>query len=135
MYLTPISGDGGASRAQPITRYEPAADAAPTSVDAMAADWQVVLDLRALIKRSPRSVMTLLDRRTQVDSTVNTLVFLAVREAAAAQPQDAELAYAAAWAAAFAGRTYEARQALRRCLELDADHAEALSLLMQLGEA
>lgn len=98
--------------------------------NAAAADWQIVLHLKALFAQRPE-LITALSREPdggQSDSCARALLAAAC-EALATRPDSAELHCHTARLAMHTGGMQQAETLLRRALELDPSHADAVRLL------
>ncbi len=126
-YAAPGASGGvpGASRLSPAER----------EADAAAADWQIILHLRALFQRDPRLIDALLkDLGAGGPPGFITTVLVAAREALAERPESDALHYYAARAALADGRPGEARTLLQRAVELDPGYTAALALLARIED-
>jgi hypothetical protein len=102
------------------------------AIDKSAADWQIILHLRALAERDPQCVAGLFEGIESQSPDYVALIYAAVCEALAAHPDRADLHYYCAWAAIFAKHRAEALPLLDRCLKLAPQHREARMLLGRL---
>lgn len=124
MQTSPNPGAADPARPRPTTPRlgEP-------SIDKAAADWQIILHLRALVERNPECVTDLLEGLDTRSPDYAALIYAAVREAVAVIPDRADIHYYCAWAAIFAQHRADAVPLLDRCLELSPQHREARLLL------
>jgi len=102
------------------------------AIDRSAADWQIILHLRALAERDPECVAGLFEGIETQSPDYVALIYAAVREALTARPDRADLHYYCAWAAIFAQHRAEAAPLLDQCLKLAPQHREARLLLGRL---
>jgi Flp pilus assembly protein TadD len=137
--VNPTSGDNARRSARPSRapshkrgglRSSGMLSSVEEDADATATDWQIILHLKALFERDPTLISALLEDSDEKQSAAHaTTILAAAREALAACPDEADLHYHAARAAARSGKKHDAEALLRRALELNPSDVNALVLL------